>query len=70
MLQNAEVIIGNLSLEQLKYCDSLKWLQLSSVGANEYVDFPKDFILANVSGVYGTVISEYTIVINYKHIVI
>ena len=43
---------------------------LSSVGANEYVDFPKDFILANVSGVYGTVISEYTIVINYKHIVI
>lgn len=58
-LQNAEVIIGNPSIEQIQHCDSLKWLQLGSAGANTYASLSRDFLLTNASGAYGTAISEY-----------
>ena len=58
-LHNAEVIIGNPTLDQVNNCDNLKWLQLSSAGANTYANLKKDFLLTNASGAYGIAISEY-----------
>lgn len=63
-LKEAEVIIGEPSIEDLKSAESLKWLQMTWAGTDIYTksnEFPKDVILTNMSGVFGETISEYVI---------
>ena len=64
-LENAEVIIGNLNLYILKKCKNLKWLQVSSSGADAFaksgvLDRDKT-VLTNATGAYGHAIAEYMV---------
>lgn len=62
--ENADIIIGNPSSKQLKDAKNLKFLQLGSAGADEYIKdniLPENCILANATGTYGLAISEHLI---------
>ncbi len=64
-LENAEIVIGNISLSALKKCKNLKWLQLSSSGADNYaksdaIDKNRT-VITNATGAYGAAISEYMV---------
>ncbi|MFW5976618.1 MAG: D-2-hydroxyacid dehydrogenase [Bacillota bacterium] len=60
-----EVIYGIPSREQLKKAANLKWLQLESAGADNFINkeiYPnKNIILTNSSGVYGLPIAEHVL---------
>jgi phosphoglycerate dehydrogenase-like enzyme len=58
-VQDAEVILGNISPEMAAEAEKLKWMQLSSAGADAYVQIPGDFILTNAAGAYGPAVSEF-----------
>lgn len=63
-LKEAEVIIGEPSIEDLENAEKLKWLQMTWAGTDIYTKscgFPKNVILTNMSGVFGETISEYVI---------
>ena len=64
-IRDAEVIIGNPSMKSLAAAKSLRWLQLSSSGADQYVTSglidPARTVLTNATGAYGHGISEYMI---------
>lgn len=64
-LEEAEIIIGNPSMDTLSYCKNLKWLQLSSSGADAYAKSPfinkEKTIITNATGAYGHAISEYMV---------
>jgi phosphoglycerate dehydrogenase-like enzyme len=62
MFQEAEVIIGNPPVELIKGSKKLKWVQLQSAGADQYVNaggLPEGTVLTNATGAYGLAISEY-----------
>ena len=58
MLEDAEVIFGNPTFDQISKCRNLKWIQLNSAGANTYKDLDMDIQLTNASGAYGTATSN------------
>lgn len=64
-LENARVIIGNPSQSTLAKCKNLKWLQLSSSGADSYANSPyinkEQTIITNATGAYGHAIAEYMV---------
>lgn len=60
-LREAEVIMGNVSREQLQEALQLKWLQLNSAGANTYCEpgvLKPEVLLTNASGAYDISVSE------------
>ena len=60
-VKDANVIIGNVSMDIIQKLEHLEFLQLNSAGTNGYADnplFPKHVKLANASGAYGVAISE------------
>ena len=64
-LANAEIMIGNPSLDTLAKCKNLKWLQIASSGADSYaksglLDKEKT-VLTNATGAYGHAIAEYMV---------
>ena len=62
LLAEAEVIIGNIPLNQLKRCEKLKWIQLYNAGADDFAgsrDLRADTLLTNATGAYGSVIAEH-----------
>jgi phosphoglycerate dehydrogenase-like enzyme len=63
-VQKADIIIGNPPAEMLKESQNLKWLQLNSAGADQYIKegiLKKDVILTNATGAYGLAVSEHMI---------
>ena len=59
---DANIIIGQPTVDEIKLSKSLEWLQLGIAGADRYVnnpDFPKQVQLTNVTGAFGLSISEY-----------
>ena len=63
-LSRAEMIIGEPEQEQLVKAKALSLLQLTWAGADKYARmerFPERVTLCNVSGAFGTVISEYVL---------
>lgn len=61
-LENAEIILGNLSPNMLKNCRELKWLHLNSSGANDYTKegvLKEGTLLTNSTGAYGLAIAEH-----------
>lgn len=61
-LADAEVIIGNVVPSQLQHAHKLRWLQLSSAGADAYCRkgiLPAGAVLTNSTGAFGLAISEY-----------
>lgn len=71
-LADAEVVIGEPAPELLPTAKNLKWMQITWAGADSYTrNFPAHIILTNASGVFGRVISEYTmgmILAQYKQL--
>lgn len=62
MIRKSHVILGNVPPESLKLAENLKWLQLHSAGAEEYITcgwFPAGTVLTNASGAYGPAIAEH-----------
>ncbi|MFI3325320.1 MAG: D-2-hydroxyacid dehydrogenase [Clostridia bacterium] len=60
-IENADVIYGNPSLEQIYTCKNLKWIQTVSAGVDAYIKggFPENISLTNATGAYGLAISEH-----------
>ena len=57
-IEQAEIIIGEPTLEELKHAHSLKWLQMTWAGADRYLhgDFPSGVRLTTASGAFGDTI--------------
>lgn len=61
-LAKADIIIGNVSTDLMKYATRLQWMQLHSAGANTYCApgvMPKGAQLTNATGAYGLAIAEH-----------
>lgn len=61
-LAQADVIIGNVATDLMKYAVRLKWMQLHSAGANTYCVpgvMPNGAQLTNATGAYGVAIAEH-----------
>jgi len=61
-LTQSSIILGRPPVVDVPRAAVLRWLQLSSAGANDYVGkIPKDITLTTASGVYGIPASEHAI---------
>lgn len=62
MVEQANVIIGNVDPFFLNYADQLEWLQLNSAGADPYVKegvLKDNVLLTNATGAYGQSVAEH-----------
>jgi phosphoglycerate dehydrogenase-like enzyme len=62
MLQDVDIIIGNVKAELLQHAPKLKWLQLNSAGADAYCKsgvLRQGTQLTNATGAYGLALSEH-----------
>lgn len=63
-IENADIIIGDIPERFYGQLDKLKWLQLTSAGADKITysnAISSEVILTNASGAFGEVIAEYVI---------
>lgn len=63
-LAEAEIIVGEPTMEQIHKAKRLEWLQIVFAGADYYTqaeDYPHHITLTNMSGAYGQSISEYVL---------
>lgn len=63
-IEKAEIIIGDIPREYYGRLDDLKWLQLTSAGADKIVyggAVSPNTLLTNASGAFGEIIAEYVI---------
>ena len=61
-IEEAQIIIGEPTQEELKQATSLKWVQMTWAGADRYQNaFPPDVILTTASGAYGETIAEHAL---------
>lgn len=61
-IENADIIIGDIPERLYGRLDRLKWLQLTSAGADKIIysnAISSEVILTNASGAFGEVIAEY-----------
>jgi len=66
MMESIDVIIGNPRVDLIKEAKGLKWIQLSSAGADRFVNegvLPAGTILTNSSGAYGLAVAEYMLAV-------
>ena len=63
VLDKTEVLVGNVSPDDLKCFPNLVWMQMQSNGPDKYLDFLKNsgVILTNTAGAYGGILSEHMI---------
>lgn len=62
IVQEADIILGNVSVNDVRGSEKLKWIQLNSAGANNYTEkgvLKEGTILTNASGAYGLAIAEH-----------
>lgn len=62
MIEEADAILGNPETKLLSHAKKLKWLQLLSAGANQYVSpgvLPEGVILTSCVGAFGLAVSEH-----------
>lgn len=63
-LAEAEILIGDVPPVLVAQAPNAKWLQITSAGADSYVQpgaLPEALLLTNVSGAFGRTISEYVL---------
>lgn len=62
-IQDAEVIIGEPTLQELSQARKLCWLQMTWAGADRYLKggFPQGVTLTTASGAYGETIAEHVL---------
>jgi phosphoglycerate dehydrogenase-like enzyme len=62
-IEDAEVVLGGITLEEFRRAKNLKWIQTTGAGV-ENILFPElvesDVIITNASGVHGIPIAEHT----------
>lgn len=58
-LADAEIFVGSLKPDMAAGMPKLRYVQLYSAGANNYMWLPDHIILANAYGAYGDVIAEH-----------
>ena len=62
-IADAEVVVGEPTVDELQSAACLKWLQLTWAGADRYTAeaerFPKDTVLTCATGAYGITIAEH-----------
>lgn len=59
-VERADVIFGNVQPEYISGSKKLRWVQLTSAGADRYAPcMPSGAVLTNATGAYGEPISEY-----------
>lgn len=62
-ITEAEIIIGEPTVEELENAKNLRWLQMTWAGIDRYCHggFPKDVLLTNASGAFGQTIAEHAL---------
>ncbi len=61
-LKDKDAVVGNIAVELLNRAPKVKWVQLSSAGADKYAQpLNKTILLTNSSGVFSQSISEHMI---------
>lgn len=61
-IEEAEIIIGEPTLEELEKAKKLRWLQMTWAGADRYMNrFPDNVILTTASGAFGETIAEHAL---------
>jgi len=61
-IREADIILGNVVADRLAGASNLKWLQLNTAGADQYVKegvLPAQTILTNAAGCYELSVSEH-----------
>lgn len=69
MVQQANVIIGNVDPFYLQEAKNLEWLQLNSAGADRYVKkgvLPENVMLTNATGAYGPGVAEHMMAVLFS----
>lgn len=64
LLNEAEIVIGNPTIEEISSAPSLRFVQLSNAGVEKYTQvpgFPRNVLLCSMSGAFGGIISEYVL---------
>ena len=62
VLEEAEIIIGEPTHEELRRAKKLQWVQMTWAGADRYQNnFPSNVILTTASGAYGETIAEHAL---------
>lgn len=67
-LEEADVIIGHFNPDDLKYCRSLKFIQMDIEGVDAYVRnpaLPEDTVICNAGGAYGTIVAEHAAALTF-----
>lgn len=62
-VEEAEVIFGEPTLEELTHAKSLRWVQMFWAGADRYLHggFPEKVLLTTASGAFGETIAEHAV---------
>ncbi len=61
-LEEADIIIGEPTFDELKSARHLKWLQMTWAGADRYIEgFPEHVTLTTASGAFGETIAEHAL---------
>lgn len=60
-LRDCQVLLGDPQPEDLRFCESLQWMQTTWAGVDHFIrtGYLKNAVLCNMSGGYGTLIAEY-----------
>ena len=64
LLKEADIVIGNPSIEEVASAPNLKFVQSSNAGVEKYTQvpgFPRNVLLCSMSGAFGGIISEYVL---------
>ncbi len=61
-IEEAEIIVGEPTIDELKQAKNLRWLQMTWAGADRYMNgFPDNVILTTASGAFGETIAEHAL---------
>lgn len=61
-IEEAEIIFGEPTHEELERAKELKWVQMTWAGADRYLErFPENVILTTASGAFGETIAEHAL---------
>lgn len=64
LLKEAEIVIGNPTIEEIASAPALRFIQSSNAGVEKYTQvpgFPRNVLLCSMSGAFGGIISEYVL---------
>ena len=67
-VNDADVIIGNVSTDMVEKSEKLQWIQLNSAGSDNYCKpaiLKAGTLLTNATGAYGLAISEYMLGVSF-----